>query len=133
MRSGSLRGNNARPAVPGESRELEHLTALARLLDARFRLPGTSFRFGWDAVVGIIPGLGDTVMLLPGLYILFRARRLKMPMGVVIRMSVNLLVDWIFGSIPLLGVLFDAGFKANLRNLRLMRQELEKREGIISV
>jgi len=72
-------------------------------------------------------------MLLPGLYILFRARRLKMPMGVVIRMSVNLLVDWIFGSIPLLGVLFDAGFKANLRNLRLMRQELEKREGIISV
>lgn len=133
MRSGSLRENNRRLADSGGNRELKHLADLARLLDARFRLPGTSFRFGWDAVVGIVPGLGDTIMLIPGLYILFRARRLKMPVGVVARMSINLIVDWIFGSIPLLGVLFDAGFKANLRNLRLLRRELEKRGGVIDV
>lgn len=107
-------------------RELRQLDRLAVLLDARFRVPGTSFRVGWDGILGLIPVIGDTATVVPSLYLIWRARQLRAPTSVLLRMAFNSVVDYLLGSIPLFGDLFDAAFKANLRNIRLLRRTLER-------
>lgn len=104
----------------GEPTALQHARKLARLFDSNFRLPGTSWYFGWDAIIGLIPGAGDLISAAMSLYIVKLATSLNVPKRVRIWMCVNLLVDFVVGSIPLLGDLFDAGFKANIRNVRLI-------------
>lgn len=103
----------------------KRVKSLAELLDAKFRLPGTKFRFGWDSLLGLIPGV-DVATALPALYILFEARRLGMPKGILTRMVGNILVDTLVGLIPLLGDFFDFVFKANIRNVRLFEKGLKK-------
>lgn len=107
-------------------RELQRLDRLAELLDARFRLPGTGFRFGWDGIIGLIPVLGDTATLLPSFYLIWRARQLGLRRTLLLRMCLNTLLDYALGSIPLLGDIFDAAFKGNLRNTRILRRALAK-------
>jgi len=98
--------------------------SLAGMLDAKFRLPGTNFRFGWDSLVGLIPG-ADVATVLPALYILLEARRLKMPKHFLSRMVGNLVIDTLVGLIPIVGDLFDFVFKANVRNARLFEKGLK--------
>jgi hypothetical protein len=98
---------------------------LAEALDAKFRIPGTRFRFGWDSLLGLIPG-ADLATALPALYILFEARRLKMPKSILSRMVGNILLDTAVGLVPLVGDLFDFVFKANVRNARLFEKGLKK-------
>ncbi|MEQ8395687.1 DUF4112 domain-containing protein [Thalassobaculum sp.] len=110
----------------GEKR-LADIELLTRLLDDRFRIPGTSIRFGLDGVVGLVPGLGDAASMLASLYIIYRARGLGASNPVILRMIGNVLIDTAVGAVPVLGDLFDVAFKANRRNLTLLHRHLGSR------
>lgn len=99
---------------------------LAKLLDTQFKLPGTNFRFGLDGIIGLIPGIGDTVSGGLGLYIIHRARQEGASAGLLAKMIWNLLVDTILGAIPLVGDLFDFAHKANAKNARLLQEYLDR-------
>lgn len=104
--------------------DLERIERLAHWLDDRFRLPGTDIRVGLDGLLGLIPGVGDTATGLLSAYIVLEAWRLGVPNGKLARMAGNVLVDLALGSIPVLGDVFDIGFKANRRNVKLLRRHL---------
>src|SRR3954464_7071683 len=108
-------------------RELQRLAFRARLMDNRFRIPGTDIRFGLDALIGLIPGGGDLATFAVSAYMIFVMAENGASAALLARMVVNVLIDAIVGSIPVLGDLFDVAFKANVRNLRLMEQHY--REG----
>jgi hypothetical protein len=107
-------------------RELERLKRLSRLLDSAIGIPGTRYRFGLDAIVGLVPGIGDAIGAIFSTYIIFRAARLGASNAILTRMIGNVAVDTIVGEIPLLGDLFDVGFKSNLRNLSLLEQHVHR-------
>lgn len=98
----------------------ERLRRLAWLLDSSIPVPGTRWTVGIDALIGLVPVLGDVAGMLLSSYILLQAVRLGAPKRVLARMALNIAVEGLVGSIPLLGDLFDAGFKANQRNIRLL-------------
>ena len=104
--------------------ELERLEALAWHLDAGFRIPGTPIRFGWDSLLGLIPGIGDTGTALIALYFPFKALLMGAGIPTVAHMTMNVAVDWLIGLIPVFGDLFDVGFRCNQRNVRLLRKAM---------
>ncbi len=106
---------------------LEHLDRLAYWLDDRFRVPGTGFRVGLDGLVGLVPGVGDVATNAVTAYIVYRAWRLGIPKPVLLRMLANLGIDTVVGIVPVAGDLLDLGFKANRRNVRLLRRHLGER------
>lgn len=108
------------------SRDFERLDRLATLLDNSIRIPGTRIRVGLDGLIGLVPGIGDSLMLLAGLYVVLRARMLGAPMSIILQMLVNLALDFVVGSVPVLGDLFDIAFKANIRNVDLLRDWLSR-------
>ena len=99
---------------------------LAWLLDNSIRVPGTSRRFGIDAIIGFVPVLGDLVSGGLGLFVVWRATRMGLPRIAVARMLANSAIDFAVGSIPVLGDAFDLWFKANTRNIGIMRRYLER-------
>lgn len=99
---------------------LETARFLARLLDDLVAIPGTSFRIGLDPIIGIVPGVGDLIGAVLSTWILLAAARLGAPGTVLARMGVNVAVDTVVGAVPFAGDLFDAGWKANARNVRLL-------------
>ena len=101
-------------------RDLERLRAIARLFDQAFAVPGTRWRFGVDALFGLIPGLGDLAGAMVGVYALQVARRLRAPAAIQLHMLANIALDALVGTIPVLGDLFDFAFKAQTRNLALL-------------
>jgi hypothetical protein len=101
---------------------LQQLRRLGYLLDDAIPIPGTSFRVGLEAIIGLVPGIGDLVGGGFSAYIILQAARMGVPRSLLARMGWNLLVDVIVGDVPFLGDLFDAGFKANLRNLALLER-----------
>ncbi len=105
--------------------DLERLEKLATRMDALFRVPGTRIRVGLDSLFGLIPGVGDVATLAPAGYVLHRARQMGAPKPMLARMAANAGIDAVIGTIPLIGDLFDVGFKGNLRNVALLRQHLE--------
>ncbi len=107
-------------------REVERLRALTRLLDSAIPIPGTRYRFGLDALIGIVPGIGDAVGALFSAFIVFQAARMGVSSPTLVRMMGNVALDTIVGEIPLLGDVFDAGWKANTRNLALLEGHLEQ-------
>jgi len=107
---------------PDREAEIARLERLAHWMDDRFTIPGTNIRYGFDALIGLIPGVGDTGAALFSAYMIARARALGVPRRHLWRMSANVLVDLIVGSIPLVGDLFDVGFKANRRNVEILRR-----------
>jgi hypothetical protein len=106
--------------------EVARLENMAHWMDSRFRIPGTNVRFGLDGILGFIPGLGDGVTALPAVYLIMSAQRLGASRWLMTRMAANVGVDMLVGAIPLVGDLFDIGFKANRRNIALLRQHLEE-------
>lgn len=113
-------------APPESAPHLERYRALARALDARFGIPGTPFRFGWDALLGLVPGLGDAAGSLLGGYGIYVGASLGAPTVVLARMLLNLGIDMALGAVPVLGDLIDIAFRANLRNLALLERWLER-------
>lgn len=109
------------PDRPATKADLDRIDRLAGALDAKFRLPGTNWRFGWDGLVGLVPGVGDLLTVAPSVWMILEGRRLGVPAGVLARMAANTAVDFGLGSVPILGDLFDIAFKANLRNAALLR------------
>jgi hypothetical protein len=109
--------------------QIERLRAISRLLDSAFVIPGTRYRFGLDAVIGLVPGIGDIIGGLFSTYIIFKAARLGAPKSMLVRMVVNTGIDTLVGEIPLLGDLFDFGFKSNLRNMALLEHHLQRPAG----
>ena len=105
---------------------IAELDLLAALLDSRWRIPGTSIRFGLDALVGLVPVLGDAATGIVSVYIVSRARSCGAGRTLVARMLGNVLLDTVGGSVPILGSIFDIYFKANNRNIRLLRRHLER-------
>jgi len=94
--------------------------ALARWLDYAFEIPG-GFRFGIAGIIGLIPGIGDIFDALISLYIVIRAIQLRIPRVGIARMLVNIGIEAAAGAVPILGDLFDIGFKANRRNYRVLK------------
>jgi hypothetical protein len=107
-------------------RGLKNLDTLAKLMDAQFRVPGTDFRFGLDSIIGLIPGVGDLSTFAVSGYMLSLMAKNGASGFVLARMSLNIVIDAIFGSIPILGDLFDVAFKANMRNMRLMQEHYKE-------
>ncbi|MFP4281149.1 MAG: DUF4112 domain-containing protein [Opitutales bacterium] len=106
--------------------ELRRVERIARLLDSRFRLPGTQMRFGLDGLLGLIPGVGDLITAAPFLYYLHLARRSGAPRSLQLRLFANTLIDFLVGTIPLVGDLFDFAFKSHERNAALLRRHLSQ-------
>ncbi|QDV37024.1 DUF4112 domain-containing protein [Tautonia plasticadhaerens] len=112
--------------APEQDRVDAVLEQLAWLLDAKFRLPGTSIRFGVDAIAGILPVIGDVPLgLVQAGLIGLAMHHYKLPKGVIGRMVFNVLLDTTVGSIPVLGTIFDVGYKANLKNVNLVREAIK--------
>jgi hypothetical protein len=105
---------------------LTRYTLLTNLFDQAFRVPGTRWRFGLDALLGLVPGAGDLIGALVGAYGILVARQLGAPMAVQGRMLLNLAVDALAGAVPFLGDLFDFAFKAHVRNRVLIERWLAR-------
>lgn len=95
-------------------------------MDRAMRLPVVGVRVGWDSILGLIPGIGDALTLGPAGYIVLQAHRMGTPGSVKARMIGNIGIDALIGSIPLVGDLFDIGWKANTRNVALLRSHFEQ-------
>lgn len=102
------------------------LALFVDLFDTRWCIPGTNWRFGLDALAGLVPGIGDVVSGLAGLYVLETARRAGAGKALLGRMIGNLVLDTVVGSVPLLGRVFDIAFKANKMNLRLLEEHMAR-------
>jgi hypothetical protein len=101
---------------------LQRLRRWSELLDRAFRVPGTKVRFGWDSIIGLVPGFGDAVGAVMSGAILLEAFRFRIPGVVRVRMLLNLLIDLGVGAIPVLGDLFDFAWKANVKNMALLER-----------
>lgn len=115
----------------------ERLERLSWLMDDLIRVPGLGWRFGLDAIVGLIPGFGDTATSLVSFYILVAAVRYRVPKVTLLRMGMNIGIDYLVGSFPLVGDLFDAWWKSNQMNVELLRKRAtvsasEARQGTLS-
>ena len=110
-----------------EKREaaVRRVDALAHLLDDSIPVPGTGMRFGLDAVIGLVPGFGDVAGALLSSWIVLEGARLGAGISVVLRMLLNVAVEAVVGAIPVIGDLFDAGWKANVKNIRLLHQSID--------
>ena len=102
--------------------------ALARLLDSAFRIPGTKIRFGLDPIIGLVPGVGDLAGAVLSGFIILRSARLGAPRSVLARMVMNVAIDTIVGSVPILGDMFDVVWRSNLRNAKLLERHLARPE-----
>ena len=113
-------------ADPARERDLRSLRTLARLLDEAVRIPGIGTRIGLDAVLGLLPGAGDAVGALLSGWVIVVAARLGAPPALLARMAGNAALDALAGTVPLLGDLFDIGWRANSRNVALLERWLER-------
>lgn len=104
----------------------KNLDRLAWYLDSSIPLPGLNARFGIDSLIGLIPGIGDTLGAILSSYIIAQAAQLGAPKSVLLKMAVNTGLDSILGSVPIVGDLFDFVYKANQRNVQLLDSFLDK-------
>ena len=108
---------------------LAQVRFIARMMDDQFRLPGTNIRFGLDLILGLFPGLGDAVTSLIALLVVHHAWQSGASKLTLARMLGNVGVDFLIGSVPIAGDLFDFAWKANRRNARLLEAHLKKSSG----
>jgi hypothetical protein len=102
--------------------DLKNLRVIAKLMDSQFRIPGTGVKFGLDALIGLIPGAGDFATFLISGYMVTVMANNGASGFLLARMVLNIVIDSLIGSIPILGDIFDVAFKANQRNMALMQQ-----------
>ena len=105
---------------------LARLEAIAKLLDVAFIVPGTKIRYGIDGLIGLIPVVGDIITTAISLWLVREARLLGAPWHITARMLGNVALDGVVGLVPVAGDAFDVMFRANIRNVRLLRRWLDK-------
>lgn len=98
------------------------LERLSTLLDGLFKIPGTGWRFGLDTLIGLIPGIGDTITSFASFYILAAGVRYRVPKVTLLRMALNIGLDYMVGVVPVLGDVFDLFWKSNEMNIELLRK-----------
>lgn len=108
--------------MPLDPSQVAHLRRWAVLLDSAFKVPGLPVRFGFDALLGLVPGVGDLTTPAFTVLLLATGARMRVPVVVLTRMAMNAGVDALIGLVPLAGDLVDVGWKANLRNLDLLER-----------
>ena len=113
-------------AGPARADAVRRMVLMAKLLDNAFLIPGTNQRVGIDAIIGLIPGLGDVVTTLLSSYVIWEARNLGVSRVAIGRMLTNLAIHASVGAIPIVGDVFDAFFRVNQRNMRIVRAQLER-------
>ena len=118
-----------RRVTPRQEKRLGLLRQVAQLLDSAVPVPGTSFRFGLDPILGLLPGLGDIVSPLFTVGIIWQARDLGIPRVVMMRMIINVALDTLVGLVPILGDLFDFAWKSNNMNMALLEQHAYEEHG----
>lgn len=111
-------------------RRLQRVERVARRWDASWRVPYTNFRFGWDALVGLVPGVGDLAGLAVSLWIVREASQLGAPTGLKASMLATVVAEALLGAVPVFGDMLDAVWKANQRNARRLRRHLERRGAV---
>lgn len=111
---------------PEIAQSVARIEALARLMDDAFEIPGTNVRMGLDAVIGLVPVIGDLVSQAIASYIIWEARRLGVSRFTMARMIGNTAIDTVVGIVPFAGDAFDVAFRANRKNLNLLKGHLEK-------
>ena len=107
--------------------DLVALRRFAYLMDEAFAIPGTKRRFGLDAGVGLIPGVGDVIGGMMSAWIVVGALRHRVPLRVIFRMVANIVVDLVVGAVPLVGDVFDFLFEENMMNLQLLMRHRDRR------
>ncbi|MFT4045729.1 MAG: DUF4112 domain-containing protein [Solimonas sp.] len=121
---------SAAATQPGLHATRARLHRVARFLDSGIAVPGTSWRIGVEALIGLIPGIGDLAGALLGSYFVVEALRVRAPRGTIGRMVGNILLDLLLGLVPVAGDIADFAFKSNQRNLRLLDRHLDDRLGL---
>lgn len=101
---------------------VHHIRTFSELLDSRFSIPGTKIRFGLDAIIGLIPGFGDSIGGLLSALIILQSARLGVSRIVLVRMAINVIIEVIIGAVPFIGDIFDVAWKANIRNSNLLEK-----------
>jgi Domain of unknown function (DUF4112) len=107
-----------------DERRLDRLVKLARLLDARFRIPGSRWKFGVDSLLGLVPGVGDAASAAVSIWIVWQGYRLGASRQTLAAMVANVGVDTLIGAVPLVGDAFDVAYKSNQRNVALLHRDL---------
>ena len=105
-------------------RDIEQLESMANWMDSQFKLPFMPIRIGMDSLIGLLPVVGDSIGFISTAYILGKAQRYRLPLHIMARIVGNGFIDWLIGSIPLIGDIFDIGWKANLKNVALIKAYL---------
>ena len=119
---------HTRPRQESDAEQaLIRLEALARLMDGAFVIPGTNVRVGLDGIIGLIPVAGDLIASVISSYLIWEARQLGAPRWLIGRMALNVFIDTAFGAVPVLGDAFDILFRANMKNVALLRRYLERK------
>ncbi len=113
-------------ASPSQGDAIRRMEMMAKLLDNAFVIPGTNQRVGIDAIIGLVPGLGDIATTILSSYVIWEARNLGVSRVAIGRMLSNLAIHASVGAIPILGDVFDAFFRVNQRNMRIVRAQLDK-------
>jgi C4-dicarboxylate transporter len=118
-----MAGNQGFAGTRDSLRErLDRLDSLSRLLDIAFTVPGTNIRFGAESIMRLVPGIGDAAASALSCLILYEAHRLGVSRRVMIRMAGNVAIEAVAGAVPVVGDLFDVAFRANRRNVRILRE-----------
>jgi hypothetical protein len=120
------RAGDADATAGAAGKPLHRLSRLAFLLDDRFRIPGTNVRFGWDSIMGLVPGVGDAAGAALSAYIVLEGRRLGVPKRLITKMVGNIAIDAAVGVIPIVGDLADIGWKANRKNVHIVMDHLDR-------
>ena len=116
------------PTTNNQQPQVDRLRSLAHLLDDAIPIPGTNYRVGIDPILGLFPAIGDYLGMILSAYIVFQAFRMGVPKETLLRMGVNVAIDTLVGIVPVLGDLFDAGWKANQKNVALVESHLDSPE-----
>lgn len=112
---------------------LHRVERVAKVLDEAIRIPGTNIKVGLDAVIGLIPGVGDAAGLALGSWFIYEAHRLGAPMELKLKMARNVAIDAVSGLVPVLGDLVDVAYRSNRRNLDLLRRHFRPAEPLVAV
>jgi hypothetical protein len=105
---------------------MRRLDWLTSVLDDRYAVPGTKYRFGWDTLIGLVPVAGDSVTTLMSVYFMWEANRLGVSKWTLWRMLGNVGIDFVVGAVPVIGDLCDVAWRANRKNLKLLKRELAR-------